>query len=190
MIRVAPVRRGGRGTLPDGARLTWSLAEGGRGRRWRASRVRDGRLEGTILLEIDAAGRPARLEVGTSDGLLTLHPDRRERELHGNVVTPDGIRHLRFDWSPAHELVVDGFPVVLLAAIRRLAAAVPAGESAERPAIIVDRGLRCHLATIRLVRIDESRWRAEGEGSAVSVAIDADGEPAGLDDAEAWPLEA
>ena len=60
-----PVRRGGRGTLPDGARLTWSLAEGGRGRRWRASRVRDGRLEGTLLLEIDGAGRPARLELGT-----------------------------------------------------------------------------------------------------------------------------
>ncbi len=94
------VRRGGRGTLPDGAQLTWSLAEGGRGRRWRASRVRDGRLEGTILLEIDAAGRPARLELGTSDGLLTLHPDRGERELHGNVVTPDGIRHLRSRLEP------------------------------------------------------------------------------------------
>ena len=86
-----PVRRGGRGTLPDGAQLTWSLAEGGRGRRWRASRVRDGRLEGTLLLEIDGADRPTRLELGTADGLLTLHPDRDERELHGNVVTPDGL---------------------------------------------------------------------------------------------------
>jgi hypothetical protein len=176
--------------LPDGARLTWSLAEGGRGRRWRASRVRDGRLEGTILLEIDAAGRAARLELGTADGLLTLHPDRGEGELHGNVVTPDGIRHLRFDWSQAHELVVDGFPVALLAAARRLAAVIAVGETAERPAVIVDSGLRCHAATIRLVRLDERRWRAEGEGSAVGVAIDADGAPAGLDDAEEWPLEA
>ena len=187
---MAPVRRGGRGTLPDGAQLSWSLAEGGRGRRWRASRVRDGRLEGTILLEIDAAGRPARLEVGSADGLLTLHPDRGERELHGNVVTPVGIRHLRFDWSPAHELVVDGFPVALLAATRRLGAHMSVGETVERPAVIVDSGLRCHVATIRLVRLDERRWRAEGEGSAVGVAFDADGAPAGLDDGEGWPLEA
>ena len=143
---MAPVRRGGRGTLPDGAQLTWSLAEGGRGRRWRASRVRDGRLEGTILLEIDAAGRPARLELGTADGLLTLHPDRGERELHGNVVTPDGIRHLRLDWSPAHELVVDGFPVALLAAVRRLGAVIagwrdgrtPRGHRRQRPALPCD----------------------------------------------------
>jgi hypothetical protein len=187
---VAPVRRGGRGTLPDGAQLTWSLAEGGRGRRWRASRVRDGRLEGTILLEIDGAGRPTRLEIGTSDGLLTLHPDRGERELHGNVVTPAEIRHLRFDWSPAHELVVDGFPIALLAAAGRLGADIPVGDTAERPAVIVDSGLRCHVATLRLVRLDERRWRAEEEGSAVGVAIDADGAPAGLDDAEEWPLEA
>ena len=135
-----PVRRGGRGTLPDGAQLTWSLAEGGRGRRWRASRVRDGRLEGTLLLEIDGADRPARLELGTADGLLTLHPDRDERELHGNVVTPDGIRHLRFDWSPAHELVVDGFPVVLMAAVRRgRASGRPAGGHRRRRARVWSR---------------------------------------------------
>ena len=167
-------------TLPDGAQLTWSLAEGGRGRRWRASRVRDGRLEGTLLLEIDGAGRPARLELGTADGLLTLHPDRGERELHGNVVTPNGIRHLRFDWSPAHELVVDGFPVVPdgcgfgAVAIRET-----------RPAVIVDGRLSCDAGTIRLAA-DEPR-RAEGRG----VSADRrDGAPAGLDDAEEWPLEA
>ena len=105
-------------------------------------------------------------------------------------MTPDGIRHLRFDWSPSHELVVDGFPVALLAAARRLAADIPVGETVERTAVIVDSGLRCHVATIRLVRLDERRWRAEGEGSAVGVALDADGAPAGLDDTEDWPLEA
>ena len=167
-----PVRRGGRGTLPDGAQLTWSLAEGGRGRRWRASRVRDGRLEGTLLLEIDGADRPTRLELGTADGLLTLHPDRSERELHGNVVTSDGIRHLRFGWSPAHELAVDGFPVVLMAAVRRGRA------PGDRPAVIVHGRLECGAGTIRL------------EGLGAEFDIDADGAPAGLDDADNWPLEA
>jgi hypothetical protein len=176
--------------LPDGARLTWSLAEGGRGRRWRATRVKDGCLEGTLLLEVDAAGRPSRLELGTADGLLTLHPDRGEQELHGNVVTSEGIRHLRFDWSPAHELVVDGFRVALLAAVNRLSAGVPVGEAIDRPAVVVDHGLRCHVATIRLERLDERRWRAEGEGSAIEVATDQDGAPAGFDGAQDWPLEA
>ena len=176
--------------MPDGARLTWSLAEGGRGRRWRASRLKDGRLEGTLLLEVDAAGRPSRLEVGSGDGLLTLHLDRSEQELHGNVVTAGGIRHLRFDWSPAHELVVDGFRVVLMVAVRRLAADIDVGETSERSTVIVERDLRCHAASIRLTRLDERRWRVEGEGSAVEVAIDPDGAPDGLADAEDWPLEA
>ena len=173
---------------PDGAQLTWSLAEGGRGRRWRASRVRDGRLEGTILLEIDAAGRPARLELGTADGLLTLHPDRGERELHGNVVTPDGIRHLRFDWSPVHELVVDGFPVALLAAARRLAAVIRSGDgraprssSTAGCAATWRRSASCGSTSAAGARRGGERgWRC----------IDADGAPAGLDDAEEWPLEA
>jgi hypothetical protein len=166
-----PIRRGGRGTLPDGAVLTWSLAEGGRGRRWRASRVRDGRLEGTILVEIDGSGRPARLELGTADGLLTLHPARGELELHGNVVTPDGIRHLRLDWSPRHELVVDGYPIVLMAAVRR------SRDPGDRPAVIVNDRLECGPGTIRLDDLGRE------------FDMDADGAPAGLDDAEDWPLE-
>ena len=56
--------------------------------------------------------------------------------------------------------------------------------------MIVDSGLRCLVTTIRLVRLDVRRWRAEGEGSSVGVAIDADGAPAGLDDGTEWPLEA
>jgi hypothetical protein len=167
-----PVRRGGRGTLPDGALLTWSLAEGGRGRRWRATRTVDGRLDATLLLEVDAADRPARLEVSSARGLLTLHPSRDQRELHGNVVTPDGIRHLRFEWSPDHELVVEGFPLVLMPAIR--------GQrmTAGRPVVIVGPDLQPRTGTVDLHRLG-------GE-----FAIDANGAPAGLGDAEEWPLEA
>lgn len=176
-----PVRRGGRATLDDGALLTWSLAEGSRGRRWRASRARNGRLEGTLLLEVDGSGRPARLEVGTVDGLLTLHPHNEERELHGNVVTPTGIRHLSFAWSPAHELVVEGYPVVGIAALRRLRSTATegaGGASDERPAVIVDAALDCRPGTLRLAELGSE------------LAVDADGAPAGLTDALDWPLEA
>jgi hypothetical protein len=186
----ARVRRGGRGTLPDGGLLTWSLAEGARGRRWRATRSRDGRLDLALLLEVDAGGRPARLEVAGPAGLLTLHPDSGDGELHGNVVTPDGIRHLAFAWSPAHELIVEGIPAVLAAAVRRLAAEVPVGGSVDRPAVIVDADLRCATGSLRIERLAERRWRA-GEGTPVAaVSIDEDGAPADLGDAADWPLEA
>ena len=167
-----PVRRGGRGTLPDGALLTWSLAEGGRGRRWRATRTVDGRLEATLLLEVDSEDRPARLELSGVNGLLTLHPGADRRELHGNVVTPDGIHHLRFDWGPDHQLVVEGFPVALMPALR--------GHRgpADRPAVIVGDDLQPRSGTVNLERLG-------GE-----FAIDADGAPAGLADAADWPLEA
>ena len=169
---MAPVRRGGRGTLLDGALLTWSLAEGGRGRRWRASRTVEGRLHATLLLEVDAADMPARLELSSAEGLLTLHPSSDRSELHGNVVTPDGIRHLRFDWSPDHELAVEGFPVALMPALRARR------EPGDRPAVIVGADLRPRPGSVDLDRLG-------GE-----FAIDADGAPAGLADAEGWPLEA
>jgi hypothetical protein len=168
---MAPVRRGGRGTLPDGVLLTWSLAEGGRGRRWRATRIVDGRLDATLLLEVDAAGRTDRLELSGAEGLLTLHPSADRRELHGNVVTPDGIRHLRFDWSRDHELVVAGFPVALMPALRARR------QPGDRPAVIVGADLRPRPGSVDLDRLG-------GE-----FAIDADGAPAGLADAQGWPLE-
>jgi hypothetical protein len=167
-----PVRRGGRGRLPGGALLTWSLAEGGRGRRWRATRIVDGRLEAALLLEVDGADRLARLELSGAAGLLTIHPSADRREVHGNVVTPDGVRHLRFTWSPDHELVVEGFPVALMPALRARR------ESGDHPAVIVGADLRPHAGTVDLGRLG-------GE-----FAIDADGAPAGLRDAEDWPLEA
>jgi hypothetical protein len=169
---VAAVRRGGRGTLPDGALLTWSLAEGGRGRRWRATRTVDGRLDATLLLEVDGAARTARLELSSAEGLLTLHPSVDRRELHGNVVAPDGIRHLRFDWSPDHELVVEGFPVALMPALRARR------EPGDRPALIVGADLRARSGSVDLDRLGRE------------FAIDADGGPAGLADAHDWPLEA
>ena len=47
-------------------------------------------------LEVAPNGRVTRLELTTGAGLLTLHPEPDESALHGNVVTPTGIRHLAF----------------------------------------------------------------------------------------------
>ena len=124
------------------------------------------------MLEVDAEGRPTRLELSGAAGLLTLHPSADQRELHGNVVTPDGIRHLRFDWSRDHEFIVEGLPVSLMPALRARK------EPGDRRALIVVADLQARPGTVNLDRLG-------GE-----FAIDADGAPAGLADAEDWPLEA
>ncbi len=65
---TAFLRRAGTARLADGATLTWSLADGSRGRRWRAVATRDGSITHSLLLEVDLDGRPARLELTTPDG--------------------------------------------------------------------------------------------------------------------------
>src|SRR5512147_136645 len=89
-----PLRRAGAGTLADGSQLVWSVADGHRGRRWRAVAGLNGVITHALLLEVDVAGRPAKLELATPAGLLTLHPEEGSGRLHGNVVTEAGVRHL------------------------------------------------------------------------------------------------
>ena len=97
---MTPIRAGGRAVLPTGATVVWSVAEGLRGRRWRELVTVGGSFRRSMLLEASPAGRVTRLELSTAAGLLTLHPDADSRELHGNVVTPTGIRHLALRLEP------------------------------------------------------------------------------------------
>lgn len=97
--------------LPTGEVAVWSAADGARGTRWREAIERDKHLVRSLLLEVAPDGTPTRLELTTTAGLLTLHPEPDGSALHGNVVTPSGIRHLAFAWSNAHVLLVEGSPV-------------------------------------------------------------------------------
>ena len=90
------LRRAGRGTLEDGGEVGWSVAEGSRGRRWRWTITDAGLMRHVGLVEVDTAGRFGRLELASPDGMLTLHPSDDRRELHGNVVTVEGVRPLAF----------------------------------------------------------------------------------------------
>ena len=184
------VRRGGRGTLPDGARLTWSVAEGGRGRRWRSVTVdADGALRGVVLLETGLDGRPDRLEVGSGDGLLTLHPGHDGEGLFGNVVTSNGIRHVAMPWSPRHELLVDDAPIVAMAAAGRLAKGIPVGAGRDLPVVRVGPMLEIREEPWRYERPGQGCWRLTGGERSVEIGIAADGLPDGLGEAETWPLE-
>lgn len=113
------VRRGGTTSPVPGERLVWAVADGGRGRRWRETATRDGVMVRAVLLETDPAGRCTHLELATARGLLTLHPASDDRELHGNVVTADGVRPLAFAWSADRDIFVVGSPASAAIILRR-----------------------------------------------------------------------
>ena len=138
MTEPAWLRRAGRGRLPDGREILWSVAEGGRGRRWRWVLEGGNGGEGTGgaglggamaglggaglggaragLVEIDPVGAFTRLELDSAVGMLTLHPDHGGVRLNGNVVTADGVRPVDLAWRPGFAIAVedDAFATRLL----------------------------------------------------------------------------
>ena len=145
-------------------------------------------MEGTIshvlLLELDPAGRPNRLELTTPAGLLTLHPSSDGQEIHGNVVTTtgEGVRPLAFDWGPEHELEVAGRPLATLVALHRRRDRVPLGASEDVAVLAIGPGLDVAVATRRVTRLAATRWRA----GAAELEMDEDGLTLG---GVRWPLE-
>jgi hypothetical protein len=163
---VTPLRRAGRGRLPDGSTIVWSVSEGRRGRRWREiHRTADGRLLTSLLLETNPDGGFAHIELSTAAGLLTLHPEA-DRTLHGNAITVHGIRHVRgLAWTARSVVLVEGSVLASAAAAGALA-----GDDAA--------GVRITL------ELDVQPLH-----EAVSPHVDDDGLPI-LEDAATWPLEA
>jgi hypothetical protein len=102
------LRRAGSGRQADGSDVTWSVAEGERGRRWRWTVNDLGVVRHAALVEIDPGGAFSRLELATPLGLLTLHPGPGVRSINGNVVTADRVRPLTLDWSPRAALAIAG----------------------------------------------------------------------------------
>jgi len=125
------LRRAGRGTAADGSIVTWSVADGRRGSRWREARVQAGALVSSLLLELDPSGRFSHLELATALGMLTLHPEG-DGTLHGNAVEAGGVRHVvAVPWHPEDILLVVGSPISRAAAARR--GEEPAQTGAARP---------------------------------------------------------
>jgi hypothetical protein len=185
------VRAAGHAPQADGEAITWSVAAGRRGRRWREGLVRHGAVARTLVLETDPAGRTTRLEVATSAGLLTLHPEPDESALHGNVVTPAGIVHLALGWSPRHLLLVEGSSIGSAALAWGLRARSRAGDGpVALAAVVVDEHLEPRPATLWVARPDATWWsvHAGDPGRGTTIRIDSDGLPV-LEDGAVWPLE-
>jgi hypothetical protein len=112
------LRRAGVGRAPDGATVTWSVAAGRRGRRWREVIAVDGGIRSSLLLELDPEGRFSHLELSTASGLLTLHPEG-DGTLHGNAITSAGIAHVRgLPWDRDRAIELEGSIVCAAAAFR------------------------------------------------------------------------
>jgi hypothetical protein len=150
--------------LPDGARLTWSCADGSRGRRWRAVATVDGVISQALLLEVDLAGRPARLELTTPAGMLTLHPSPDQAEIHGNIVSTagDAVEGLALRWGPEFELDVVGRPIAIAVGLHRRKDSVRFGQTIRLDLIEIGPGLEVTTARRRVERLGEGSWRVLG----------------------------
>jgi hypothetical protein len=183
-----PVRQAGRTRLDDGRLIVWSVADGRRGRRWRVIVEHGGALVSSTLLEVSAEGRPARLELTTAAGLLTLHPEA-SGGLHGNVVTARGVRHLSIGWSDEHELEIEGVSIASAIAARRLAPSTPVGEGRTVPVVVVGADLSVCEFTRVFSRPGQEAWRIDTGDGSTFLTVDARGIPQWPGESDEWPLE-
>lgn len=184
---MSHVRQAGVGRLPDGRTITWTVADGRRGRRWRTTTVdAAGALVEVLLLELDPDGRLGKLELASAAGLLSLHPEGGS--LYGNVVTTAGVRHVRLPWPPGAVLLVEGADVTDAAAARPVLSG-GVGERATVPAVVVRSDLALESVMATLTREAEAVRLDVGMSSRL-VRVDARGVPDGLRGGGDWPLEA
>ncbi|MEO8438431.1 MAG: hypothetical protein ABI562_08210 [Chloroflexota bacterium] len=188
---TSAIRMAGWGRIADGALVTWTVAEGRKGRRWREVVSRhDGGVEHALLLETAPGGRFSHLELARADGLWTFHPEA-DGTLHGNHVGPDGpgVRHFAGrPFGPDDAVIVEGSPLSLAAIAWRWSGTGSDAEPSERTVagvVIGADGQLRELPDVRIERQAPRRWRV-GEGSAFE--IDGLGLPV-LDDGEIRPLE-
>ena len=183
------LRLAGTARLADGARFEWTVADGGRGRRWRAVATIDGHITHALLLEVALDRSVSRLELTTPGGLLTLHPDTDGATLHGNAVTTDGVRHLSYAWGPDHAVAVAGRPVADAVTAHRLAATVGVGDSRAIQTLVVAPDLGLTETSVTYTRVTDGSWRLADAGRERTLAVDPRGIPSAFADGSEWPLE-
>jgi hypothetical protein len=184
----APLRVAGWGTLDDGAAMTWTVAEGRRGRRWREVVARGDGVAHSLLLETGVDGRFSHLELARAGGLWTFHPEG-DGTLHGNHVDPRGqaVRHIvGLPFGSDDLFLVEGSPLSAAAIAWRLASSVPASVSTTSAGVVLRAsGELDAVPAIGIERLSMGRWRVQ---AGRPFEIDAAGLPV-LADGETRPLE-
>jgi hypothetical protein len=185
---TAPTRLAGWGTDADGSIVTWTVADGRKGRRWREVVSADGVVAHALLLETDGDRRLSHLELARADGLWTFHPEP-DGTLHGNHVgrALPGVRHVvGWPFAPGDALLVEGSTLSLAALAWASTATLAEGLPAALAGVVIGAGGDLvQVPDIRLERLSATRWRV-GEGS--TIEVDGRGIPV-LDGGETRPLE-
>jgi hypothetical protein len=178
------LRRAGHGQLPDGSDVTWSIAQGRRGRRWREVRVgTDGPIS-SLLLETDSDGRFNHLELSTAAGLLTLHPEANGT-IHGNTVGAQGVGHIvGLPWLRDGIVLLDGSAITIAAAACLLRGSLSEAATTT-PALLIGLDLGLAPRQVRVERLPYGTWHFEGHDP---IGVGVDGVPS-LRAADDWPLE-
>jgi hypothetical protein len=182
---TGPTRVAGWGTGPDTTVVTWTVAEGGKGRRWREVIARGPDVVHALLYETDPSGRFTHLELARADGLWTFHPEG-DGTLHGNHVAPTGgVRHITgLSFGRDHVLLVEGS--IISAAAIASGHATNDRRSAGVAGVVVTRdGELEERPVIRAERLADGRWQV---GDERPIGIDGAGAPV-LDAGQTWPLE-
>jgi hypothetical protein len=175
--------------------MTWTIADGERGRRWReataAAETADGVSGGlahAVTLETGHAGQWLRLEVAAPAGLLSLHPDR-DGSINGNVVSKAGVRHIAKGVVQPPLVDVRDSLVAETALCRALERLVATGEGSTVSVVRVLPTLEVEVAALQVMRTDARRWELTDAEGIRTVSMGDRGAPVTSDAGAKWPLE-
>ena len=175
------VRIAGWGRRDDGATVTWTVAEGRRGRRWREVVAIGESVHHSLLLETASNGRFSHLELARAGGLWTFHPEG-DGTLHGNAVERGRgeVRHVvGWEFGPDDAVLVEGSPLAAAAIAWHRSTSLGAPGSTDARATIAGVILRTTgeieaEAAIRVERVSLYIWHI---GDEPPITIDDDGLP-------------
>ena len=179
-----PARQAGRFVDDAGRTVTWSMAEGRRGRRWRWA-VADRTATAIVAhtLELDPTGGFSRLESASGTGLLTLHREA-DGSIHGNRVTERGGDHL---WIPApapERALVGSGPLGAVALVTNLEVG-DGGATFEVLEVSDDLGVQVTGCSVD--RRDRGAWEVKTDLGVRRADVTAAGLPHRM--GATWPLE-
>ncbi|HEV8401497.1 MAG TPA: hypothetical protein VGQ31_00540, partial [Candidatus Limnocylindrales bacterium] len=182
-----PTRVAGWGIAADGSEVTWTVAEGRRGRRWREVISRDLVVVHALLLETAPDGRFSHLELARADGLWTFHPEP-DGTLHGNHVGRGevDVRHVTgWPFGPDDALLIEDSAISLAAiAWARTGSVTVGGVVAVEAVVIGGDGALEPVPALRVERLTATGWRV---GDAPAFELDPAGLPV-LDGGSTRPL--
>jgi hypothetical protein len=172
-----------------GRDVTWTVAEGRHGRRWRELAIEPGGAVRSLTLQTDGQGAWERLEIAGGSGLLSLHPESNG-SIHGNIASRYGVRHLSIGAVKPARVDVPGSLVAEAALCWSMARHVRVGESKTISVASVGEPASVGLVELSVDRRTTGTWELRDGDRRRLVEIDDAGLPVAHVGSERWPLEA